>query len=418
MGAGQRLSGPNFATRISARLAKRIDDARASYWFVPTMLVLWAIVAAQLTLLADSHADILPEIIDRLSLITSEDGARAVVSVIAQSVLGVAGVLFSITMLAVSFASGQFGPRLIGNFMRDRGNQWSLGLLIATFTFSLLILRAIANPAAGNEAFVPHFSVVVAMGMALTCVFVVIYHVHHVPETISVSNIVADLGRRFAAEIARMVDCDPNGVLPGSGQYCDVPMLRSGYVHNIAEKQLSTICEAQGWTVEVLAEPGEFVHPQRATLRVWGTATLEMEVHDELRQTVAVGDAKTEHQNVIFIAEQLVEIVARAMSPGVNDPFTAIAGMQWLGAGLAGVAGREQALSVFTAPHIIAPGASFSRLLDATLGDCVPYTAQDPLTRRTLLGLLDGLAEKAAPGNKKALEALAAQIRAVADAPA
>jgi uncharacterized membrane protein len=134
-----------------ALVSKLIQDVRASYWFLPGSLVCLAALLAQGTLYLDQHPDFLPFDLPKGLRDTQVDGARSLMSIISQSVFGVAGVMFSMTIVAVSFASGNFGPRLIGNFMRDRGNQWSLGILVATFVYALLITRAIQSPTGADQ---------------------------------------------------------------------------------------------------------------------------------------------------------------------------------------------------------------------------------------------------------------------------
>ncbi|WP_394178318.1 DUF2254 domain-containing protein [Yoonia maritima] len=399
---------------VSARVTKVIDDVRASYWFIPAVLVLSAMVLAQATVIADRNPDLIPFKLSFLATSASVDGARAVLSVIAQSVIGVAGVMFSITMVAVTFASGQYGPRLIGNFMRDRGNQWSLGILISTFTYSLLILRAVQSPQAADATmFVPQVSIFVALILALGSVFTVIYHVHHVPETISVSNIIASLGRRFIAEMKRLETQDSHPPVPQqNGPSVDVAMHTAGYVHGIAATRLSDLATDNGWIVEILAAPGVFVHAQIPMMRVWGPSDLSDEERSALRQCVALGESKTEDQNILFIVEQLVEIVGRAMSPGINDPFTAISCMQWLEAGLAAASKNTDGLGVITEKNISLTLISFERLLDAGLGNCVPYVCDDALARAELERLLDQLSAQANVENKKAVQHLITRLKA------
>ncbi|MDU9005191.1 DUF2254 domain-containing protein [Sedimentitalea todarodis] len=397
---------------LSARIKKYLDDVRASYWFIPTVLVLSTILLAIGSLMVDSHPDLSTLRPDWTNDLVSTDGARAVVSVIAQSMIGVAGVMFSITMLAVSFASGQYGPRLIGNFMRDRGNQWTLGILISTFAFALLVLRAIENSHDDAVAFVPHLSIIIAMAMAFLSVFVMIFHVHHVPETISVSNIIASLGQRFVGGINALLEQDPPDQTPGRGVSVDIYLHTSGYIHNIADDKLSVLAKDNGWTIEILELPGEFMHPQRAVLRVWGAhADLADDVATRLREAVALGRAKTEKQNLIFVAEQLVEIVARAMSPGVNDPFTAISCLHWMEAGLALVVQQDQELHVFTAPRVVAKPITFEHLLNRSIGDCTSYVANDPLTRDETLRVLGRLSALATDRNRGPVEDLADRLK-------
>lgn len=396
----------------TARIRKLIDDARASYWFVPSALVVMAIGLASASVAVDRAVQDWPMLARIAAVTTTAEGARAVVSVIAQSVLGVAGVMFSVTMVAVSFASGQFGPRLIGNFMRDRGNQWSLGILIASFTFALLILRAIQSPAeAGVDGFVPHLSVYLSLGMALLCVFVVIFHVHHIPETISVSNIVAGLGRRFVAEI-RAAAGPVENITP-TGASVDLTLKTEGYIHTVACEALSALAIRHGWQVSLLAAPGEFVHPRMAVLRVWDGDALTDDLRQALRQCIALGDTKTEDQNLLFIAEQLVEIVARAMSPGVNDPFTAVSCLEWMAAGLTVAAQTDDPLCQISASRLAPITLPFATVLDRSLGDCLPYVRNDALARRTFDRLLTRLAGEARSRHSPAVQALRDRLAAV-----
>lgn len=399
---------------LSARVKMLLDDIRASYWFIPTVLVLSSILLAFGSLFVDGHPKLANFRPDWMSDLVSAEGARAVVSVIAQSMIGVAGVMFSITMLAVSFASGQFGPRLIGNFMRDRGNQWTLGILISTFTFALLVLRAIESPHDEAAAFVPHFSIFVTMGLAFLSVFVMIFHVHHVPETISVSNIIAALGGRFIADINVLMEQEDVSVERASDASIDIYLRTSGYIHNIAQDQLSAMSSEYGWTIEILAPPGEFFHPHRPSLRIWGVSVLQDDMEKRLREAVALGAAKTENQNLVFVAEQLVEIVARAMSPGVNDPFTAISCMHWIEAGLSLVAQDDHGLHVFSAKGILACPITFDHLLARSLGDCGPYVKGDPMASDAMLKVLGRLAGLATATNRKPIDALAEQVRSAA----
>jgi len=178
---------------------------------------------------------------------------------------------------------------------------------------------------------------------------------------------------------------------------------------------LSAIAKKQGWVIELLEAPGEFMHPHRSVLRVWGaTEPLDDEMASRLRGAVALGLAKTEKQNIIFVAEQLVEIVARAMSPGVNDPFTAISCMQWMEAGLSPFDQQDRQLNVYQVEGVRAKPISFEKLLSRSLGDCRTYVQDDALTRDTFLQVLERLSDLATKTNRAPIEALAEQVRSVA----
>ena len=108
------------------------------------------------------------------------EGARAILSVIASSMITVASVIFSITMLTLQLASSQFGPRVLRNFMRDRSNQIVLGTFIATFLYCLLVLRTVRGT--DNSSFVPHLSVAFGALLAIASVAVLIYFIHHIAD--------------------------------------------------------------------------------------------------------------------------------------------------------------------------------------------------------------------------------------------
>ncbi|MEO1135283.1 MAG: DUF2254 family protein, partial [Pseudomonadota bacterium] len=176
---------------MHANLIKIIEDLRASYWFIPGCMTIAALFLSFFMQWLDAQYGAAWLRDYDWATATRTEGARSVLTVIAGSIIGVAGVTFSITIVAVSYASANFGPRLIGNFMRDRGNQLTLGTFIATFVYCLMILRTVRNAAAEDasqsfDAFVPHLSILMALGLSLASIGVLIYFFHHVPETINV----------------------------------------------------------------------------------------------------------------------------------------------------------------------------------------------------------------------------------------
>jgi uncharacterized membrane protein len=135
------------------------------------------------------------------------EGARTLLATVAGSMITVAGVTFSLTILAVSYATSHFGPRLLDNFMRDRGNQITLGTFLATFLYCLLVLRTVRSgsdifkPGANAALFVPHLSVLVAIALTLASVGVLIYFIHHIPESIHISNVLHRISRELSDKI-------------------------------------------------------------------------------------------------------------------------------------------------------------------------------------------------------------------------
>lgn len=382
-----------------AALAKIIEDIRASYWFLPTVLALLAILLSQLTLHVDRAGGEWRAFLPQAWTNTQVEGARATLSVVATSIIGVAGVMFSLTLVAVSFAAGNFGPRLIGNFMRDRGTQWSLGILVSTFVYALLILRAVENDqagAAGIDAFVPHLSMLVALALTGVSIITMIYYVHHIPETINVSNITATLGRKLTHALKELIEAGKGDdaesrPLPERSPDHRVVLGESGYVQTWNKAQLVALADEHDLSIRVECGAGDFVSEFTAVLSVWGAPDLPEDLAGALRDCFALGAVPTEPQNLLFFVQQLVEMIARALSPGVNDPFTAINGLNWIYVGLATAAQYEGGLRASAQDRVHFEALTLEMLVQRGIDDAAPYLRSDPLARAHLLRLLDRL---------------------------
>jgi uncharacterized membrane protein len=319
----------------------RREALRTTLWVVPAIMTLGAVLLFAVTYWVDrAVAD------GRLALpgwaIGGEaDATRAVLIGIAAAVITVAGVMFSITILALQLASQQFGPRMLRNFIRDVGTQVSLGAFVATFVYSVLTLGSVAH---GSGTFVPHISVTVALILTLGDLGVLIYFIHHVATSIQVTSVVAGIARDFRttldalrAEAARMeptrTDLEAerrelSSLLEQEGG--SVLARRSGFLQSVGHDQLVRIAASSGATIALLHRPGHFVVEGQPLARVWPVRAAE-EVAQTLDRAHIVGSSRTLTQDLGFAVDQLVEVAIRAISPAVNDPFTAINCIDWLG---------------------------------------------------------------------------------------
>ncbi|HIB68137.1 MAG TPA: DUF2254 domain-containing protein, partial [Phycisphaerales bacterium] len=240
------------------------SQIRGSYWFIPSFMAVAALLLSQLTLYMDRSVG--SDWIDYWEFLyaTRPDGARAILSTIAGSMIGVAGVTFSITIAAVAYASGQFGPRIIDNFMEDQGNQITLGTFISTFLYCLLVLRTVRGSDEG-VGFVPYGSMALAVGLALASLGVLIYFIHHIPESIHVYHVVADIGNQLEQQADRLFSEEP----PEEGTVIDLPSLdkptyilrapTSGYIQSIEYDTLVSRASQDNALVKLDVEPGAFV---------------------------------------------------------------------------------------------------------------------------------------------------------------
>lgn len=383
-----------------AALAKLVQDIRASYWFLPTILAVLAVVLAQITLAIDLNTDRSWLVLPPSWTTTQVDGARSTLSVVASAIIGVTGVMFSMTLVAVSFASGNFGPRLIGNFMRDRGNQWSLGILIATFVYALLVLRAVQSDygvAPDAVAFVPHLSMFVALGLTGVSIMAMIYYVHHIPETINVSNITAGLGRKLSAALKTQIDVaaydrDEDPVdFPEREPDRAIFLAQCGYIQTWNKTHLQKLARDHDLFLWIDRGAGAFVSEVTPVVSIWSDGDIEEDVEQAMRECFALGAVPTEPQNLLFFVEQLVEMMARALSPGVNDPYTAINALNWLYVGLSTASGYKGGLQPRPGGRVRSAALDLPVLLERSVDDAMPYVADDPLACRHLLAMLDCL---------------------------
>jgi len=408
---------------LKTRLLARWDDLRSSYWFIPSLLTLSAIALSFVTTALDGIVG--DEWISNVTWLyeNKPDGARTLLSTIAGSMIGVAGVTFSITIASVVYASGQYGPRLLTNFMQDRGNQVTLGTFIATFLYCLLVLRTIraADEGYGGEnpagdvtgSFVPHIAIVTALTLTLASIAVLIYFIHHTPESIHVSNVIAGIGRDLRAKVdtlfperighseptdeARQRD-DVVTALPDGFFDAAEPILAdsSGYIQGIdAETLLDLACD-RNLVLRLRRRPGDFISEGDTLLLAWPGADVTDAVCDRLRLAFAWGQQRTARQDVRFLIDELVEIAARALSPGINDPFTAMTCVDWLGGALKDLADRDFPGSHRFGPddrlRVVAQPTSYDEFVGHVFGQLRPYLAAD---RNAALHALMTIAEVA-----------------------
>ncbi|PZO40330.1 MAG: DUF2254 domain-containing protein [Shackletoniella antarctica] len=334
-----------------AKVGKLWNSLNSSFWFVPTLMVGLALALSFFSISIDQNLE--PNIIGNVSWLYSlgPSGSRAVLSVIAGSMVSVATTAFSITIVALQLASSQFGPRLLRNFMQDTGNQVVLGTFISTFVYSLMVLRTV-NETEGSE-FVPHVAVTCAIVLAIASIGVLIYFLHHAAASIQVDNIVHHVGsdlkdainRRFPETIGRgFTDSEAETArLPADFNRNSYPINTkdSGYIQAINEGQLMQIAKDHNLILQVRQHPGRFMVQGCELMRVFPTANVTKPLAAQIDQAFVLGSKRTNQQDVEFSVNQLVEIAVRALSPGVNDPFTAIRCIDQLSATLCQLAQRD-----------------------------------------------------------------------------
>jgi len=420
---------------MRAQLIKRINDIRASYWFIPFCMVVGALCLTQLMTLplVQSFDEWLYA--NTWVAATDVEGARALLGIVSGSILGVAGVTFSITIVAVSFASSNFGPRLINNFMSDRGSQYTLGTFLGTFVYCLVILNNVHSSSSDAaqqlvKHEIPQLATLMALPLALSSIGVLIYFIHHIAETINIENIVANIGHRLILRAGENFPSERCPDLPKAEKnetqtdyflqsnvqraLHTITASSNGYVQAIDLEGLHEIASNHDYLIQVHYAPGDFVGAFDQLMTVWSESPAQSIDEDSLRGCFAVGSERTEHQNTLFLVEQLVEVITRALSPGVNDPNTAISCLNQfksaLCANLHGDDDNHQDI-ISSNSRLRLPALGFDQLVNAMFDPCRQYVSADTNVSLHTINVLATCAWHAR--GTKALDVLLAQMQAL-----
>ncbi|MBD1835321.1 DUF2254 domain-containing protein [Cyanobacteria bacterium FACHB-472] len=374
------------------KLGKLWDSLHSSYWFVPTLMVVIAIALAFGMLSLDRAGKSGP--LESLGWIYTggPDGARTLLSAVAGSMITVAGTAFSITIVALTLASSQFGPRLMRNFMQDTGNQVVLGTFIGTFIYCLLVLRTVRGD--DYNVFVPQISVTLGIVLAFASIGVLIYFIHHVSTSMQASHIIRDVGRELDNAIDRLFPqkIGQGKSAPKQRSVAEIPAefdkeatpilaTASGYLQAIDDELLMKIATSKDLLLRLKYRPGKFIVEGSELVMIWPGERVNKKLTQHLNQAFIFGEQRTEQQDVEFPINQLVEIAARAISPGINDPFTAIQCINQMSAALCRLAERD-----FPSPYrydndnnlrVIANPVTFAELLDAAFNQIRQYSKPD-----------------------------------------
>lgn len=335
-----------------ARIRSALLSINASYWFYPALFSAFAFFLSFLTIYLDRNggSDWFATF-DWLH-ISRPAGARTTLTVIAGSMIGVASTVFSITIAAVAYASGNYGPRLLTNFMEDKGNQLSLATFIGTFVYALMVIRTVRDEdeRAGSPSdamgdilpgFTPQISLMVAMIMAIFAVAVLVYFLHHIPASIRINTVLKDIGERLIRDIKRRYPSEIEEREPRQQAKGEPVIARArGYVDIIDFDTLDAVARKYQATIALKVRTGDFVHPDVSIAELSG-ADADEEIASKIRNCFSTGGMRTATQDLEYLIDELVEIALRALSPGINDPFTAITAMHWMGAALAELGSRD-----------------------------------------------------------------------------
>lgn len=386
---------------------------RSNFWFLPILMGLAALLVANG--LMEAREMFRGDVFATSRWAMSIESARLALSTIAGSMITIATLVFSMTLVALTLVSQQLGPRIMFLFMEDRETQVILGLFIATFIFALMILLRIGDEALVSR--VPVMAVILTVCLALFSLGMMIRFIHHIATRIQADVLIAELGSDLNEAAQEFVDRQNNEheaadkdelkVVEETFEREDILDLwlpRSGYLHRIQQASCCAFAADNNLILKIIARPGQFVLAGTPIMRVAssrGAGEQFDNLKKELSALITVGRRRTPEASIEFEISALVEVALRALSPGLNDPYTAIACVNRLGDGLRMLMARrsEQRVSRDAGGNIrvIHAAEPFSRYLSVAFGAVVEAgTGQKLVTERmiTILAELENLADQ------------------------
>ncbi len=336
------------------KISEIIFAIRSNFWFIPALLSLIAIIAAFFIVEADLW--IAQSVVKGYipSLRMPVESARLVLSTIAGSMITVASLVFSLTLVALTMISQQLGPRALLHFMDDRPTQIVLGLFIATFLFALVVLTRLDDEVVRGH--VPGLAVVAAVALSVVALGTVIHFIHHIATRIQADVLVAELGSDFRKAAEAFVsrgragdafadDGEREELLRrfAEGKRFEVALRKSGYLLRFDAEAMCRLAREHDLVVRVEERPGAFVlagHPL-LTAVAEGDAPVKDETLSHFRGQLSLGSRRTPQASVEFDLKALLEVALRALSPGINDPYTAAACIDRLADGIRVLMARE-----------------------------------------------------------------------------
>lgn len=372
----------------------------ATFWFVPVLLVIIAIILALIVLSIDSQITIEQKGWSRFLFIGSSDSARSILSIISGAMIGVAGTVFSVTLVALTLASSQFGSRLIRNFMYVRINQIVLGTYIATYIYCLIVLNTIKD--IESYTLIPSLSVFVALVGAVLNIILLILFIHNIAVSLQADHVISDITNTIFKDIKTLFPDEigvseerntPNVTSLIANKTCThITATKNGYLQYIDSDSLLDLIKTHNGLLVLHFRPGHHVVEGAILGSLYSNNIIDDSIIQKIQSKFVIGAMRSSQQDIEFSIHQMVEIAVRALSPGINDPYTAIACIDNLTATLVKLT-QVHFPSVFRNDdeghlRVIAKHVSFEGLVDASFNQIRQNAAGTPAI---LIRLMDSL---------------------------
>ncbi len=312
-----------------------MNELKATFWLVPVLIIVLSILLSIGFVYIDQITTISKDGLGRFFFVNSVDSARSILSTISGAMIGVAGTVFSVTLVALTLASSQLGPRLIKNFMYIRLNQIVLGSYISTYLYCLIVLNSIQEN--NGFTFIPSLSILLAIIAAILNIILLIVFIHQIAVSIQADKVISDISafiykqvrvlfpERLSEEKDGDNDLPVDAIKSKYTNIISVKCPKSGYLQYIDSESLLDLMITFNALFEMNYRPGDYMVEDNEIGKLYTNDNLEKDKLERILSSFVIGKTKTSQQDLEFSINQMVEIAVRALSSGVNDPYTAIA---------------------------------------------------------------------------------------------
>jgi len=378
-------------------------EIKSSFWFLPSLIILIAICFAFGLIYLDNYVSLDPKGIARYAFSGSVQSARTVLSTISGAMITVAGTVFSITLVALALAASQFGSRILRSFMTQRINQVVLGSYIATYVYTLIVLNSISDTM--PVRFVPVISVAFAIIVTIANIILLIIFIHHIAVSIQADHIIAEITRTFFNDakyhFAQTKNNNNNhGAMEESEDYSsrfahqvDFSINEYGYLQDINYEKIFDFAVDHHSLIVLNKKPGDFLVNESKVGCIYSNEIIAEEKTEELKDAIIIGKLRTPQQDAEYSIQQIVQIAVRALSPSINDPFTAITCIHNLTSILCYLTGINFPSGAWHDENgklrIILQTLQFEDILNASFNQIKNYSPGNPVIFQTLMDSLN-----------------------------
>lgn len=389
--AGGRKSAKAQARRKREHLRGFWEAVKTSLWFVPALMGAAAAALAGVASFVDRLIGDQPvEEVPLLVYVSTPDQARNLVSTLLSSMITMASLVFSITVVVLTLAASQFGPRLVRSFMGSRDTQVTLGLFVMTIVYCLLALVSLGWRHGGEDRTFGFATASVAIALTLLSVGLLVFYIHSLARSIMSETVIDKVGRELDALIEELDEFgdpepDPQSLVPDAiherGAFLGPS--DSGYVQSIEFDSIAEAARNAGALVVLFFRSGDYVVADGKGIAVFPAEQATPELSEAIVGAILLGPHRTPMQDIDFSIRHLVEIAVRALSPGINDPYTALSVINRLSASLSEMMRRALPKAIFRdengALRVLSPQPSYASTLAAAFNQIRQNGADKPV---------------------------------------